>query len=202
MDLIEIEDAREAGPLQNEIPLEDLIRQHRIRYDVATSKGNVRLRFIGALKRRTIELDTAAADPEIAGRRDDLKTVTAMLKDRPDDKDLKAQQLQLASSLEASFFDLFAGCFDRPRMRRGTEVMAFADALKPEEWRMVRVLLIQLIAARPSGDVATVMIDLCTKYGVRISEDLSLENMTAQQMWVLDQAATAEFDAIVKQVNR
>lgn len=196
MDLIEIEDARTAGPLENEVPLEDLVRQHRVRYDVSTSIGKVRLRFIGALRRRAIELRIAAADPTVEGKRQDLQMITAMLSERPEDTELQARQLQLAADLEPSFYDLFAGAFDVPRMRTGAEVMALADALQPEEWRGLRVLLIQLIAARPSGTVASAMVQLCSRYGVRIAEDLTLENMTAQQLAVLDQVAGAEYEAI------
>jgi len=196
MDLIEIEDGRTSGPLEHEIPLEDLVRQHRIRYDVSTSIGMVRLRFIGALRRRAIELRIAAADPTVESKRHDLQMITALLSDRPDDPELQARQLQLAADLEPSFFDLFAGAFDSPRMRSGTDVMALSDALRPEEWRGLRVLLIQLIAARPSGDVAAAMVQLCSRYGVRIAEDLTLENMTAQQLAVLDQVAGAEYEAI------
>ena len=196
MDLIEIEDARTAGPPENEVPLEDLVRQHRIRYDVTTSMGNVRLRFIGALRRRSIELRLQAEEPRIDGWRHDLQFVSAMLQERPEDAELRAQQQQLAADLEPSFYDLFAGCFDSPRMRSGTEVSALADALRPEEWRNLRVLLIQLIAARPSGNVAAAMVQLCSRYGVRITEDLTLENMTAQQLAVLDQVAGAEYEAM------
>jgi len=196
MDLIEIEDARTAGPPENEVPLEDLVRQHRIRYDVGTSMGNVRLRFIGALRRRSIELRIAAADPSVEGKRQDLRLVSAMLTERPDDEELRERQMQLAADLEPSFYDLFAGAFDVPRMRSGQEIMALADALRPEEWRNIRVLLIQLIAARPSGEVAAAMVQLCSRYGVSIAEDLTLENMTAQQLAVLDQVAGAEYEAM------
>lgn len=196
MDLIEIEDTRNATPLESEVPLEDLVRQHRIRYDVSTSLGNVRLRFIGALRRRSIELRIAAADPTVEGKRYDMQMVSSMLTERPDDAELRERQLQLAADLEPSFYDLFAGAFDVPRMRSGQDVMALADALRPEEWRNLRVLLIQLIAARPSGDVATAMVQLCSRYGVRIAEDLTLENMTAQQLAVLDQVAGAEYEAV------
>lgn len=196
MDLIEIEDGRTSGPLEGEVPLEDLVRQHRIRYDVSTSIGMVRLRFIGALRRRAIELRIAAADPTVESKRHDLQMITALLSDRPDDEALLSKQLQLAADLEPSFYDLFAGAFDTPRMRSGTDVMALSDALRPEEWRGLRVLLIQLIAARPSGDVAAAMVQLCSRYGVRIAEDLTLENMTAQQLAVLDQVAGAEYEAI------
>lgn len=196
MDLIEIEDARNAMPLENEVPLEDLARQHRIRYDVNTSMGNIRLRFIGALRRRSIELRISASDPTVEGKRHDLQMVSALLTDRPDDAELREKQMQLAADLEPSFYDLFAGAFDVPRMRSGQEVMALADALRPEEWRNLRVLLIQLIAARPSGDVAAAMVQLCSRYGVRIADDLTMENMTAQQLAVLDQVAGAEYEAV------
>lgn len=196
MDLIEIEDARTAGPAEHEVPLEELVRQHRIRYDVITSQGTIRLRFIGALRRRAIELRVQAAEPRVEGWRHDLQFVTAMLIDRPDDTALLAHQRQLAADLEPSFYDLFAGAFEIPRMMSGQDVMALADALRPEEWRGVRVLLIQLIAARPSGDVATAMVQLCARYGVSIAEDLTLENMTAQQLAVLDQVAGSEYEAI------
>lgn len=196
MDLIEIEDTRNATPLENEVPLEDLVRQHRIRYDVSTSMGNIRLRFIGALRRRSIELRIAAADPTVEGKRYDMQMVSSMLTERPDDAELRERQLQLAADLEPSFYDLFAGAFDVPRMRSGQDVMALADALRPEEWRNLRVLLIQLIAARPSGDVAAAMVQLCSRYGVRIADDLTLENMTAQQLAVLDQVAGAEYEAV------
>lgn len=196
MDLIEIDDARIAGQIQNEVALEDLIRQHRLRYDVTTSNGTVRLRFIGALRRRAIELRIASADPTIDIKRSDLRLITAMLTERPDDTELFARQLQLAADLEPSFYDLFAGCFDSPKMRSGTDVMAFADSLNADEWRNLRVLLIQLIAARPAGDVAVAMVQLCSRYGVKISEDMTLENMTAQQLAVLDLVAESEYQAV------
>jgi len=119
-----------------------------------------------------------------------------MLSERPDDKELRSRQLQLAADLEPSFYDLFAGAFDSPKMRSGAEVMALADALQPDEWRGLRVLLIQLIAARPAGTVATAMVQLCSRYGVRIAEDLTLESMTAQQLAVLDQVAGSEYEAV------
>jgi hypothetical protein len=196
MELIEIEDARAAMPLEDEIPLEDLLRQHRLRYDVRTSQGAVRLKFIGALRRRTIELQIQAADPECMGKRRDLQSVMAMLKENPEDATLIAKRRELEAYIEPSIYDLFAGCFDAPVMRGGKSVMALADALRPEEWEGLRTLLLVLIAARPSGQVAGAMLQLCSRFGVKISDDLNLENMTAQQLAVLDDVTGSELEAI------
>lgn len=195
MDLITIEDARTAGQIENEVSLEGLVKQHRVRYDVTTPLGTVRLRFIGALRRRSIELMIRAADPTWEGRIIDLLSISEMRKQNPDDVGLISKQNAIAASLEAGFYDLFAGCFDSPRMRGGTDVMAFADALGPEDWRLLRVHLITLIAAKPEGEVATAMLQLCARHGVKIAEDLTLENMTAMQLAVLEQVAEAEYSA-------
>lgn len=195
MDLITIEDARTAGQIENEVSLEGLVKQHRVRYDVTTPLGTVRLRFIGALRRRSIELMIRSADPTWEGRNVDILQVSAMLKEHPDDPGLASRQLTLAASLEAGFYDLFAGCFDSPRMRGGTDVMAFADALGPKDWPLLRQHLITLIKARPEGEVATAMLQLCARHGVKIAEDLTLENMTAMQLAVLEQVAQAEYSA-------
>ena len=194
MDLIEVEDARMMQPV-NEIPLEGFVRQHRVRYIVKTAKGDVVLKFIGALRRRTVELNLLAADPEYDGKRKDLQIIGEALK-QCDDSSMKAKQLQLAASLEPTFYEFFASCFDKPKMKSGAEVLAFADQLAPEDWRMLRILLLKLIAARPSGEVASSMIALSVKFGVQLADDLTLENMTAQQMAVLDQAAGDELAAV------
>jgi hypothetical protein len=202
MDLIEIDDVRNAPEeLENEIPLEDLIRQHNLRYDVRTSIGTVRLRFIGALRRRAIELTIAASDPLISGKREDLRTIAKIIKERPDDERPRSDQMRIEAALEPSFYELFAGAFDVPRMRSGSDVEAFASALDPKEWHLMRVLLMRLIAARPAGTVATSMIELCAKYGVKISDNMTLENMTAQQMAVLDQTAEREYAAMKQAVE-
>lgn len=196
MELIEIEDARFAGPVENEVPLEDLVRQHRVRYDVRTSLGTVRLKFIGALRRRAIELQIQAADPECMGKRRDLQSVMALLKENPGDATLNAKRRELEAYIEPSIYDLFAGCFDAPVMRGGKSVMALADALRPDEWEGLRTLLLVLIAARPSGQVAGAMVQLCSRFGVRIADDLTLDNMTAQQLAVLDDITGAELEAM------
>lgn len=196
MELIEIEDARFAGPVENEIPLEDLVRQHRLRYDVRTSVGTVRLRFIGALRRRTIELQIQAADPDSMGKRQDLQSVMALLKAHPGDEGLIARRRELEAYIEPSIYDLFAGAFDSPYMRGGKSVMALADALQPQEWEGLRTLLLVLIAARPAGQVSGAMLQLCSRFNVRIADDLTLDNMTAQQLAVLDDVTGAELDAV------
>ena len=193
----------EDGPMPevNEVPLEDLVRQHRVRYIVHTAEGDIVLRFIGALKMRSVELNLMAADPEYNTKRRQLLEMTSMLKQCPGAPDLRAEQLRLASQLEGTFYEYFAACFVRPKAT-AEQVQALASALLPEEWRMLRVLLIQLIAARPSGTVASAMLTLCAKYGVTIADDLTLENMTAQQLAVLDQAAGDEGKAIMEAVKR
>lgn len=197
MKLIEIEDVRRASPIKNEIPLEDLVRQHRLRYDVRTSVGTVRLKFVGALRRRTIELQIQAADPQNAGKREDLLSIMAALKDHPGDAGLISRKLELEAYLEPSIYDYFAGCFDSPYMRGGKSVMALADALAPDEWDGLRTLLLVLIRARPSGSVANAMLQLASRFGIKITDDLTLENMTAQQLAVLDDVTDSEYDAIM-----
>ena len=198
--LIAIEDDRPIE-IENEIPLEMLVKQHRLRYLVSTSQGQVVFKFIGALRRRTVELNLSATDPEYEAKRRDLQLISATLKAHPMTNGLAAEQLRLAALLEPSFYAYFAGCFVHPALD-SEGVQAFADSLPPEEWRQIRVLLLQLIAARPSGDVASAMLMLCNKYGVRISDSLTMENMTAQQMAVLDQAARDEAQAVKEAMKR
>ncbi len=206
MELIEVEDYRNGVALPDgralvEVPLEDFIKQDLVRYIVRTSAGDVALKFIGALRRRTAELELQAADPAYMQKRADFKRVNDAIRDLTEAKapvpgEMRAEQLRLAAALEPGFYHMFAGCFEIPRMRDGSQVLAFINQLEPCDQDDLRLLLVQLIAARPAGEVATKMLALAAKYGIRISDHLTLENMTSQQFAILEQANDEEWRTV------
>lgn len=203
MDIIEIEEGDGARPPDiSEVPIEAILKQHRLRYVVMTAQGGMVLKFIGALRRSTVELTLQSLDPEYNNRRKGLRETTRMLKEDPGNPRLISEQKRLAAELEPSFYVYFAACFERPKGMSGEAVLALASALPPNEWGQLRSLLLQLVAARPEGEVATEMVSLCARYGVPIVDGLALDSMTAQQLSVLGLAADREAAAIREAAKR
>lgn len=189
MDLISY-DARDEPPegLQ-EVPLADILQQHRRRYVVRTSLGDISLRFVGPIDKRTVTLRLTAQGPEYLALLERAAQLSSLTRDGIT---LTQQDLQdaegLAASIEPYLYEFFALAFDSPRLGGAEDLKALANALQPQEWEELRTMLIELTRDEPAGVVDTSVIRIAQRFGIPISDGMTAENMTSQQAAVLGQA--------------
>lgn len=189
MDLISY-DVRNGPPegLQ-EVPVKEILQQHRRRYVVRTSLGDLTLRFVGPIDKRVVTLRLTAEAPEYLALVERAAQLSQLSRSGVT---LTEQDLQdaeaLAAKIEPYLYEFFALAFASPTLSGAEDLKALANALQPQEWEELRPLLIELTRDEPAGFVDTSVVRLAQRFGIPIGDGMTAENMTCQQAAVLAQA--------------
>lgn len=189
MDLISY-DVRDRPPEGlHEVPLREILQQHRRRYVVRTSVGDLALRFVGPVDKRCRTLELTARSPEYPEL---LERIAQFRELQRSGVTLTAEDLRevegLAAAVEPYLYEFFALAFASPVLSGAEDLKALAAALRPQEWEELRPLLIELTRDEPAGFVDTSVIRLAQRFGIPVADGLTAETMTCQQAAVLDQA--------------
>lgn len=193
MDLISY-DVRNGPPegLQ-EVPLHGILEQHRRRYVVRSSLGDITLRFVGPIEKHCITLRIMAADASYLGHIERIAQLSQMIKDgiTLTQQDLEEMD-ELSAAVEPHLYEFMSLAFEAPCLSGAEDLKALASALRPDEWGELRPMLIALTADEPAGYVDTTVIRLAQRFGIPIADGLTAETMTCQQAAVFAQALRDE----------
>jgi hypothetical protein len=76
-------------------------------------------------------------------------------------------------------------CFENPKFVSLEDYDAFLTALDAEEVTKLYVLLSELTSVRSATASCEILLTIAKEYGIPLSNDLTLENMTAEQADIL-----------------
>ena len=181
MSLIEWDDPIPTENIRR-VPLADLVSQHRKRYTLATKKWDMVLRRITQLDIERVALQLAEKSKEYL----DLVESSAPLVQKAESSegltpDEMTELIKLSQKLTpyAKLFSL--PCFVDPKVETIEEFDALLSNLEPDEQKKLQDALVELSNPRADGAVSGVGLALSKEFHIPLSENLTIENMTAQQ---------------------
>ena len=163
-----------------EVPLREIVLQHRMRYRLRLSVGDMVFRHIGRLERDSVYARLCAEHPEY----EDLRVEFIELGQKAAMEGLGAQDLKRYRALDRQLFpfslEYSLACIVTPEILTVEELDALLTTMKPREADAVLELLAQLNGPRdimlsPEG------ILLIQELKVPLPADLTLETLTAEQ---------------------
>ena len=93
-------------------------------------------------------------------------------------------------------------CFAEPVFKDLEEYDAFLTALNSEEVEKLYALLGELTSVRSATASCEILLTIAKEYGIPISKDLTLENMTAEQADILVNSLEKKGELIKKEMDR
>jgi hypothetical protein len=167
------------------ISLASLLKQHRKRWIFKTSIGDIVLKRITALEAEEATVNALNSDPDFAGmveRAHDIGTIAQ--KDGMDGELLK-EYVALGKLLEPHAMRMGLYCIVEPKMSSIEEFDALLSALQKDEAGELKAVIGQLSSTDLNGEVSSSALTISKEYGIPLANDLTVENMTAQQSAVL-----------------
>ena len=170
------------------VPFSDILKQHRERFIVPTSQGDVVLRRIRQMDMEKVATQWFNKDPnleKLAGQAADFLKMGEVSGD-----DLK-RMLELEKELKPFYLAIAVYCFESPDLNaeakeagmEPSEILGvFYDMLLPNERKQIEELLAELTS--PNARVVSAGPALI-KLGVTCTEKLPIEEITAQQAHIL-----------------
>jgi len=167
-------------PELKRIPLADLLRQHRRRWILKTALGNIVLKRITALEAEEATVNALNSDPDFAGMVERAHEIGLMAEKGLDIEQMK-EYAEIGKRLEPYAMGMGLYCIVDPRVRTVEEFDALLSALPERDRGELRALMGQLSSTNINGEVASSALLISKEFGVPLSNDLTIENMTAQQ---------------------
>lgn len=200
MELIEYDIRSGAPEVQDPrpVPLADILRQHRVRYLLRTSAGDITLRFIGPLDKDRSTAIIADRDPEYLPRLQRFNDLAAIARASGPNFTAGAELGELWRYLEPYVLEMMLPAFVSPAVGSVEELKSLAEELGQAQWDRLKALLLELSRDAPKGQVDKILLQLAPKFGIQLVGDLTIDNMTCQQATVLAQALQEEAEAIAK----
>jgi hypothetical protein len=189
MDLIETKEGAMPKDLRP-VPLSDFLEDHRKRWVLRTSAGDLVLKRISYLdlERAVLEAERAFPGYERSSMRAaQLWSVVKAGGRLPDGDMRELNELSLEMSAPAKLFSL--PCFVSPAVRTLEEYDALLSRLDREEKAALQLLLSELSSPSFGDRPLSPMLALAQRFGITLPEDLRLESMTAGQAAALTKLA-------------
>jgi len=175
-------------PLADEmkVPMADILKAHRERWDFVCSLGTIRLRRMTLLDQEATIIRLERDHPdyfELSRQASDLWHTS----DRGGSlsPEQQAQLSDLVQKLQPYAHEFSARCFEDPELKDGSELSDLLFEMRPDEREQLLGILSRLTNPSPNGKVETVGLMLAKEFGLKLADDLTVENMTAQQATVL-----------------
>lgn len=200
MDLIEINSGDLPGDMRR-IALAPLLEQHRKRWMLRTCAGDVLLKRITALEAEQVTLD-AMIDPDFVGMVERAHVLSVKAAAQGLEGDELQEYLDVGNRLAPFAQRIALKCIVSPSVGNEEEYLTLLNALTVEERRGLEDLLRQLSRTDVDGEVTTSALVLAEKYGIPLANDLTVENMTAQQSAALSQRVGAENERLASMLRR
>lgn len=178
-------------PEIRKVPIEDILRQHRVRFIVHTSAcGDVVMRYMTRSARIRMDALRRSMRPDLLELEDELQTL-APLAVLPDaDRDIVDRTQALVAEIMPTL-DVYAlACITCPELRSVEDLRILMDIMTMEEAEAVRQILTVCTAHAPP--VETAYLEIAQRFGVQVVDPILMDGMTMQQQEVLTAILSAE----------
>jgi len=175
--------------ITNKVPLRDIVTQHRKRWVLHTHIGDIVLKRISKLDLEAITIDLITNVPGYHELITEAAKYSFLSKlDDGIDAEGMTRYFEVCKKLSVHNARYQLACFVDPIPEDADTLLALCEALNDDEYSQLSMLL-ELLANPNPGDVNVSGIMLAQEYNVPLTDDLTLENMTAQQESAFRQAS-------------
>lgn len=187
MDVFESKDGRMPKDI-SPVPLAEFLEDHRKRWVMRTSVGDLVLKRISYLDLERAMMDAERNYPgyEMRSRRATQLFAVAKAGGLPDADMDELNQLGVELSAPAKMFTL--KCFVLPEVHSLEEFDALLSRLGKEERDALQLLLAELSSPSFGDRPLSPMLALAQRFGIKLPDDLSVEAVTAGQASLLTKA--------------
>ena len=186
MDLIEI-NGDELPDGMKRIALGPILAQHRKRYVLRTAIGDILLKRITALEAEEVTVSVLNSSPDFP----ELVERAGMLREKAKAQGLQGEDVQeyveIGKQLEPIAKLLAMRCFVDPKITSIEEYDALMSALSLKDGSELETLLAELSKTGLDGEVSSAALVAAKENGIPLANDMTIENMTAQQSAALTQ---------------
>jgi hypothetical protein len=184
----ELFNIKNPSPLSDEkrIPIAKILAAHRERWDFVCSLGTMRLKRMTLLDQEATIIRLEQEHPEYFEMSKQARELWHLAdKGAALSPEQSGQLSALVVKIQPFAHEFSARCFEDPALNDGSELSHLLFELQPEEREKLLGVLAKLANPSPNGKVETVGLSLAKEFGLKLAEDLTVENMTAQQATVL-----------------
>ncbi len=178
------------GPIPDEqikkVPWKEILSHHRKQYVFRSKVGDIILKRIGQLDVEAIVVDMLNSDPTFFDslKRQQMLWAKAELKDGLTDDEMRELE-EIGLRFLPYMKSLTFGCFVDPPIRTIDDFDALITALPHDEQSKLYKLLAELSTQKVDGEVLGALPTLTREFGVKLPDDLNVENITATQSGAL-----------------
>lgn len=182
MPLFEIKGNINNIPAEKKVSMKDILEMHRMRWDYTCSLGTIRLRRLTLLdqEKTVIRLEREHPDyfklSERAGQLWHAVDAGGALS--PEEQ---IEMTDLIVKLQPYAHEFSCACFEDPIVNSGEELGHLLFELKTDERQELMDILMTLASSIVDGKLNSVALTLSKEFNIKLTDDLTMENMTASQ---------------------
>jgi hypothetical protein len=183
MEIIEADNTKDMPKDLRPISLAEFMDDHRKRWVMRCSEGDIVLKRISYLDLEHALLKAEKEHPgyeQSSKRAAQLWTVIKAGGELPPEHMEELNELSISLSAPAKMFSL--KCFERPKVETLEEFDALMGALTAEETAALQLLLAELSSPSFGERAASPMLMLAQRFDIKMPEDLNIETMTPGQV--------------------
>jgi hypothetical protein len=186
MPLFEIKGKANDIPDEQKVPMAMILALHRERWDFVSSLGTMRLKRLTILDQEATIIKLEREHPEYFVLQKEASELWHMADKGVCLNPEQQEQLNgLVEKLQPFAHEFSVGCFEEPKLKDGSELGMLLFELQPYEREELLTKLSILANPSPDGKVETVGLMLAKEFGIKLSNDLTVENMTSVQATAL-----------------
>ena len=185
------------------VSMDEYIKSYKKRWAFRTSIGDVVLKKLGQLDRDRIAIEFFENKPELIEVLKEANTIRDFQRRGVPLDAAHLEKMENCGRLLRDQQRLFSmACFAEPIFKDLEEYDAFLTALNSEEVEKLYALLGELTSVRSATASCEILLTIAKEYGIPISKDLTLENMTAEQADILVNSLEKKGELIKKEMDR
>lgn len=196
MEIIEYEGEVPDVEIKRRVPLKQFLEQHRKRYFLKTKSYDIILRHLTALDLEELAIRLSAEIPEYERLRIEGEPYFAKFRQGTT---LSAEEMaefhKIYTELAKFAKYLSLPCFVSPPIKTIEEYDALMDSLDEQERAEIYAFLIKLTQMKPEGELDTVPLHISKEFGIKMPADLTMENMTVQQRYIMQSELEKQAEA-------
>lgn len=188
--IAEAMDVASVGPRSVKTSVADILKQHRKRFVLHTSQGDVVVKYLTYRSRQAIDVVRYAKWPELYDWEDEFRELAPLAELPHSDADTIGRTMELVQLIKPTL-DIYAlACLVSPELDSVEDLDTFLGMLDAEESEALQSILM-LATSRP-GDVDMSYLELAQRYNVQVIDRELLDELTAQQHDILYGVLMAE----------
>jgi hypothetical protein len=184
------------------VDLKKIMNEHNQVWEFETSIGSIQLQYLKRLDAGYVTDQIAEEDPEYLPKLETLQLLEEQ-SEFPEGKHIKdTGEYKELKTYIAKYADRYlVPCFKDPILEDVEELNALLGALRPDEFKVISKVFVQVTAPLPPGRIHTNVISICQQFGVQLFRDVTVKDLTVHQFSLLAMVAEDQTQAVKQMIQ-